>query len=675
MVSAECTDMYEKLMAKQALQSDTIENLEAKMQKTEGEMEKLRKLFEDNKNELEETKRVLQQTEDNLKRTKRKLVETKRRLKKVTRERDEKEYLLTCHKETEVKLHGQATDLRGTLEKSLEDVQNLFAKIQRKQSIEDHNIEAASQFAQQSQTTISFLQKNIQKYLQERTQRYELAEKETDEFLQGQREQNAKVKLQVEHLLSEANKGLQELVRESDEYTQKHSERQSSYAVEYQKNIKHLKGVFEQLVETYKEDHKNLEQNINENIEGIHKFAQQSLDHLQQQEDSMKVFLNSQVQHFHDIIQCLVKENEKQKQRLDETEQVIVSNAQKQSELLDEAKDEALKAIQATLDNLVTRSKSAQAEATKENKESLLNCANGLTDMQQQLERNVSQAESSLEEYRQEANLAKTKMAEETNQSLQKQVEKENAALQKTQLSTKHLEQGMKEAERTRTEGQELHNTFFQDSQTLSRDYVKRRDLSCEKATQELTSCKNLTQECIEQGIEKDTSTAAKVKDGLSEEKSALQDFHKKQVEFVDNIAGSVDELMTSGLRVDEPTSTTPRKRQWNYPQELERTQSHEELLRIFYSSYKEPSEISSDEDNIDDGQVLKEANGMNDRELSNMNDDISSSSRGKLLSTQDKGSSDSLSDNSNKENSSAVDLRQRGSLLRLPKVYTRRPH
>lgn len=159
-------------MAKQAMQSDTIENLEAKTAKVEEELEQLRRSFEENKKELEETRQTLEQTKDHLKRTKRKLVETKRQLRKVTKDRDEKEYLLTCHKETEVTLHGQATDLKGTLEKSLEDVHNLFAKIQRKQSIEDHNIKAASEFAQQSQTTVSSLQENIQKYLQDRMQRF-----------------------------------------------------------------------------------------------------------------------------------------------------------------------------------------------------------------------------------------------------------------------------------------------------------------------------------------------------------------------------------------------------------------------------------------------------------------------------------------------------------------------
>ncbi|GJD11590.1 Kinesin-like protein KIF11-A [Galdieria sulphuraria] len=627
------TDMYEKLMAKQALQSDTIDNLEAKMAKTEEEMEQLRKLFEDNKKELEETKHTLQRTQDRLKHTKRKLAETKRQLKKVTKDRDEKEYLLKCHKETEVKLHGQATDLKGTLEKSLEDVENLFAKIQRKQSIEDHNIEAASQFAQQSQTTVSSLQQNIQRYLQERVQRYGWIEKQTDEFLQLQREQSSKVKLQVENLLSQANKGLQELVKESDEYTKQYTERQNHYGVDYQKNIKHMQSVFEQLVETYTEDHRSIQQNINENIESIHLFARQSLDHLQQQENSMQVFLNSQVQHFHDIVNCLFAENEKQKERLRATEQVIESNARKQSEFLDEAKDEAFKAIQATLDKLVTRSKSAQAEATQENKNTLLDCSNGLAIMQQQLERNVSQAEQNLEEYRQDAIRSKTKMAEETNQSLKQQIDRESAALQKTELSTKHLEQGMKEADRTRTEGLELHKNFLEDSQNITRDYVKRRDTTSEITTQELLNSKNLTEEHIEQGIQNDTRTAAKVKDGLSEEQSALQDFNKKQVGFVDSIASSVDELMTSGLRVDEPTSNTPRKRQWNYPQVLERTQSYEELLRIFYANYKEPSEISdeSDDNGVDDQQeVLKDShvvNGVSDIELPTSNDEVSLSS------------------------------------------------
>lgn len=502
--------------------------------------------------------------------------------------------------------------------------------------------------------------------------RYELVEKRTDEFLQTQREQSSKVKHQVEHLLSEANRSLQRFVKDSDEYTKQCNDRQSHYGVEYNKNMKHLQDIFEQLIETYTEDHKNIQLSINENIENIHTFAQQSLGHLQQQEDSMQLFLNSQVQHFHDIIHCLLAENEKQKQRLAETEQLIERNAQKQSEFLDEAKDEALKAIQDTLDKLVTKSKSAQAETAKENKESLLNCSNGLTTMQQQMQRDVSQAETNLEEYRQNAIRSKAKMAEETNQSLKQQVDRENTSLQKTQIATKHLEQGMKEAERTRMDGIELHKTYVQDSQSLTVEYVKRRDTTTERATQDMLNSKKLTDEHIEQSIENDTRTAANVKDGLSEEQLALQDFKKKQVGYVDSIASSVDDLMTSGLRVDEPTCTTPRKRQWNYPQVLETTPSYEELLRKFYASYKEPSIISDESD--DDQQVLREANGISETELPNSNEDISlASSRGKLI-FQEK-TSDSLSDNSNKENSYAADLRQRGSLLRLPKVYTRRNH
>eukprot|EP00871_Galdieria_phlegrea_P003520 jgi/Galph1/4169/GphlegSOOS_G2797.1 len=664
-------DMYEKLMASQAMQSDAIENLESKVGKTEEKLEQMRSLLESTKTELEHTKEKLHTTEHSLQRTKEKLIETKRHLKKVMKERDEKEFLLKCHTETEDRLHRQATELKGSLEESLEDIQRLFQKIQRKQSIEDHNIQAASEFAQRSQSTVSSLQVNSQQYQQEHMKRYRMAEKEVDEFVMEQKKQVTKILQRTKHLLDEANKGFQSMKTASDEYSQQYNERQDTFTTTFQNNMSHLQNIFEQLLQTFEQDTSSIETNIHDNIEHINQFAQQSLHHWQQQNESVQTFLNKQIEHFHVIVASLVAENDKQKERLAKSDQIIEHNMSVQNDLLVKAKATAMRSIEDALQTLVSTSQAAHSQTVTETKEALSACSNGLDGMQQHLREQMSQAESNIEGFRQETTNNKTKIEQQVNGAIQQQVEKENDVLHKTHLSRHHLKQGMNDAEEKRREQSQLFEAFRKDTEQFLQSHLKQQATLSENASQQSSTCKDAVEQEIQTGLDKNMKAATLVKEGLSKEQNSLQEFSRQQGEDVDRISSSVDELMTFGLRVDEPTSFTPRKRQWHYPQAIEKTVTHEELLKTFYASYQDASCLSDEYDGNDD-DVLVQSKLPNGTIEKGNKEEVSSSSCLERQSFPEKIGSESTLDDSNKENNS-VDARFKGSLLRLPRVQIRR--
>ena len=120
-------------MQKQIQSQETlIVELEQKIAMKEDEMKKIDDLFASTTQELEETKSCLEITTDNLKQTKHELKETKE-------ERDEKDFFACAHRENEEDLHKKAKKLLNTVERNVEDLDLLHAKVDRKKDVETHN--------------------------------------------------------------------------------------------------------------------------------------------------------------------------------------------------------------------------------------------------------------------------------------------------------------------------------------------------------------------------------------------------------------------------------------------------------------------------------------------------------------------------------------------------------
>ena len=134
---------------------------EAKITALEEEMRKLTDLFTDTQQELEERCMELEEKESELNKTHLRLQQTKRTLKTTVAERDQNQYLIEQHSKNETHLHTQATNLLHVVKDSISDVDGLHMKLDRKLSVESHNMNARDSFGKDCKQLINAVKQNL----------------------------------------------------------------------------------------------------------------------------------------------------------------------------------------------------------------------------------------------------------------------------------------------------------------------------------------------------------------------------------------------------------------------------------------------------------------------------------------------------------------------------------
>ncbi|RMX41272.1 hypothetical protein pdam_00012372, partial [Pocillopora damicornis] len=182
--------MQQEIKSQQELNAER----EAKIQALQEEMRKINELFTDTQQELEERCMELEEKETELQKTNRSLKETKHTLRTTVMERDQNQYLVDNHSRNEDHLHSQASSLLHTVEDSLSDVHGLHSKLDRKQTVEAHNVNAQDTFGEDCKNLIQKVRKNLNQFQGENTVFFDamkktlgnLVSKKTDESLKLQ---------------------------------------------------------------------------------------------------------------------------------------------------------------------------------------------------------------------------------------------------------------------------------------------------------------------------------------------------------------------------------------------------------------------------------------------------------------------------------------------------------
>lgn len=152
--------MQQEIKAQQEVNAER----EAKITALEEEFRKLTELFTDTQQELEERCMELEEKETELSESHFTLQKTKQTLKTTVAERDENQYLIDQHSKNESCLHSQASDLLHVVKDSVSDVNGLHSKIDRKHSVEAHNLNARDSFGQDCKHLIQAAKQNLNQF-------------------------------------------------------------------------------------------------------------------------------------------------------------------------------------------------------------------------------------------------------------------------------------------------------------------------------------------------------------------------------------------------------------------------------------------------------------------------------------------------------------------------------
>ncbi|XP_056623810.1 kinesin-like protein KIF11 [Triplophysa dalaica] len=148
-------DNYESMNSKLVSQEEQITEYNERIAATEDELKKIMELFTDSKQKLDQCTEDLQNKNQILEEAHKDLTETKHRL-------TQEEFIATQLQNNEGQLYSTADQLLSTAETSTQDVSGLHAKLQRKKDVELHNSEAQESFAQSMENCYNSMQTTLQ---------------------------------------------------------------------------------------------------------------------------------------------------------------------------------------------------------------------------------------------------------------------------------------------------------------------------------------------------------------------------------------------------------------------------------------------------------------------------------------------------------------------------------
>ncbi|XP_052001750.1 kinesin-like protein KIF11 [Xyrauchen texanus] len=148
-------DNYESINCKLVSQEEQITEYTEQIASVEEELKRIMDLFTDSKQKLEQCTEDLQDKNQRLEEVHKDLSETRQRL-------TQEEYIAAQIQNNEGHLYGTADQLLSTAEASTQDVSGLHAKLQRKKEVELHNGEIQQSFAQRMENCYNSMQSSLQ---------------------------------------------------------------------------------------------------------------------------------------------------------------------------------------------------------------------------------------------------------------------------------------------------------------------------------------------------------------------------------------------------------------------------------------------------------------------------------------------------------------------------------
>uniref|UniRef100_A0A8C2FU80 Kinesin family member 11 n=1 Tax=Cyprinus carpio TaxID=7962 RepID=A0A8C2FU80_CYPCA len=148
-------DNYENMNSKLMSQEEQITEYTDRIAAMEEELKKIMDLFTDSKQKLDQCAEDLQDKKQRLEETHKDLIETKHRL-------TQEEYITSQLQSNGCQLYSTADQLLSTAETSTQDVSGLHAKLQRKKEVELHNGEVQQSFAKRMENCYNSMQTLLQ---------------------------------------------------------------------------------------------------------------------------------------------------------------------------------------------------------------------------------------------------------------------------------------------------------------------------------------------------------------------------------------------------------------------------------------------------------------------------------------------------------------------------------
>ncbi|XP_077997302.1 kinesin-like protein KIF11 [Glandiceps talaboti] len=527
-------ETYMGMEGKINTQDHEMEDLHNRITGMEEEIKKINDLFHDTKETLEHTTEKLATTQLDLEDTSAKLQQTKQNLKETVIERDQQTHLVGEHVTVETELYSQATELLTTTESSLGDLDGVHSKLDRKKAVEKHNMTQQEKFKQTISTNLGKMKKNISQNCKKQIEHFAKEQESCDIFFTEQCSAMESVVGQMKLLSSGVKNQTNQLIgSEPNNQNGNHSMHGLLTFVTDSMNL--LGKTLNDMTCTMKQRQTQSRQQLSQHIEETQQFEQQCLSQLQE--------LMTEQCKATEYLQSIIHKSQQ-----GETHQHVQRN-QFHSSLLQQ-----IEALKVMVDEQQTISQTGHEQLKSE----MVEAKECVQSMQTNTKQYVDVIQSTVGNYSSEHVNSLKATSQELDEGFEQEIKTTD------NVSTQCVEM----AEKTK-------NSIHMQIKSLE-------TLHCDVDTQ--------TQEQVAAATvmnEKNEAKRNETVTSMSYQSSGTKlwsDFMEGQIQ---NRVTECQAFIDEELKEDVPTGTTPVRRQFNYPRDLQKTAPHEILINKFMEVYQ----------------------------------------------------------------------------------------
>ncbi|KAG1972872.1 P-loop containing nucleoside triphosphate hydrolases superfamily protein [Pimephales promelas] len=566
-------DNYENINSKLLSQEEQITEYNDRIAAMEEELKKIVDLFTDSKQKLDQCTEDLQEKSQKLEETQKDLTETRHRL-------TQEEFIALQLQSNESQLYSTADQLLSTAEASTHDVSGLHAKLQRKKEVEHHNGEVQESFAQRMENCYNSMQTSLQEQSHKHAAMIDFYRSSVGELLNT----NCKVFKETLGAVSESYGSIKETVGEVVEQCKERVLRQEKLSQEAQNSMleildehkQHLEKVLlaqavpgirsviattDSLKQTFHRYHTLNEQmrglkaemmsvfdSYTESFASMRECAMQGFSTLRAEHDKLKQQIsqaeNSHQAHVAELVQCLQNQLN-----------LLAMNTQTDFKGVSQAASAPIVSLE-TLESSIQSKCTATEEQHVSARARLGSSVDGvMTEMNGVTE----EGERTLEECIGYCGLLQTSLDSLAESGLAWCHEASNATENKAQEQL----------------------TLIRETDTALQDLRKSVEEKGKKAVQDCEARLTPMQQEVEVIL-------SRVELQTGKDDATMQE-HKEILSCISTLAlDTVHNFISSELRQDLPTGTTPQRREYTYPRVLNKPRSREELAEEFRAQQEE---------------------------------------------------------------------------------------
>jgi kinesin family protein 11 len=572
-------DIYDKLEGELKSNQENIQRLEERIAQKEKELAELQELFEKQTKELSSTIKKLDETKDTLQKTSDELKMTQKELENTKENLEEHKVVISTHEKTECIFQSEAATLLQTVSQTISDINELHAKIERKNDLDQKNLQSTKEFKKITEEQVHNSQLHVKEFIAQQTNRYNSLHNDIASFVQ----QKDKEILRLEERIQDLEKLINNAQSNLSNLCQKHQQLLEQNFTDIGTEQKQLNEAIVSLAQQFNKASKHLIELLSQSIRDYHTEIEKWASKRKQEiTESLELSQNFLLEHRTTLsnLQTHLEHNvesqtNRYKGHLDELQSFLVKQQQEN--------DSLQKTIIESVQSILTSHFRSQQQRTEEYvnaiKQSFDMSIHDLATLKENFSTQVQQTKQKCAEYSyktlaSQGNLMNTiDSLLKTSSGFVAEVSLQNENVSQSIIG--HNENIVKNVEENRKNVAIALDCAKAQLQSYRRS-------CCEQLNLMEIEGADLRKELLNTAEEAKNSIHSRAQDWitkLQETKTNIESFGE---EYFGKVQQLQENLKSFTFNVYQPTGQTPAKKNWSYPRTITKFKPKEDIIDEF---------------------------------------------------------------------------------------------